>query len=246
MLKAPDINPALSGTGNLERFRGRSDAEATRAAAREMESLFLYEMLQAMRRTTEMSKEGGMGMGSYTTMFDLELSKVLAERGIGIKEMMLRALDRAGASEQDNSAPAAPGTGSRSSAPVTAGPVISGNGRVTSQFGMRSDPFTGEQRFHAGIDIASAAGDAVRPVQPGRVVFSGEQEGYGNTVIVDHGGGLATLYAHNQENLVKEGDQVDSRTVIALVGSTGRATGPHLHFEVRYNGAAVDPRPYLG
>lgn len=247
MLNVPGIGTPQ--TGDIEKYRGRDDPEAVNAAARQMESLFLYELLQAMRRTTELSKEGGLGMGAYTTMFDMELSRVLSERGIGFREMLLRGLDKDSAAGQDHGGPSTPGATRRRAAavpsPAPGGAVVDAGARITSGFGFRNDPFTGEEKFHAGVDLASSAGDAVRAVRPGRVVFSGEQEGYGNTVIVDHGNGLVTVYAHNEANLVKEGDRVDSMTEIARIGSSGRATGPHLHFEVRYRGEPVDPLPYL-
>lgn len=110
-------------------------------------------------------------------------------------------------------------------------PALPVQGRISSLVGLRHDPINGTLREHHGIDIAVAEGTAVRPVAPGRVIFSGTRGGYGNLVIVDHGDGTITLYAHNSVNLAAEGDQVDGTAPIALSGSTGRSTGPHLHFE---------------
>lgn len=110
-------------------------------------------------------------------------------------------------------------------------PTLPVQGRISSLVGLRHDPINGTLREHHGIDIAVAEGTAVRPVAPGRVIFSGSRGGYGNLIIVDHGDGTITLYAHNSVNLVVEGDQVDGTAPIALSGSTGRSTGPHLHFE---------------
>jgi len=104
-------------------------------------------------------------------------------------------------------------------------------GRISSLVGLRHDPLNGTLREHHGIDIAVAAGTAVLPVAPGRVIFAGLRGGYGNMVIVDHGDGTITLYAHNSVNLVAEGDEINGTSPIALSGSTGRSTGPHLHFE---------------
>jgi len=104
-------------------------------------------------------------------------------------------------------------------------------GVITSTAGLRFDPFDGKLRHHNGIDIAAPTGTPVKPVAPGTVVFSGQRSGYGNTVIIDHNDGMKTIYAHHAENLVPEGAEVDCATVIALSGSTGRSTGPHLHFE---------------
>ncbi len=104
-------------------------------------------------------------------------------------------------------------------------------GRISSLVGLRHDPINGTLREHHGIDIAVAEGTEVRPVAPGRVIFSGSRGGYGNVVMIEHGDGTMTLYAHNSVNLAAEGSDVDGTAPIALSGSTGRSTGPHLHFE---------------
>ena len=123
-------------------------------------------------------------------------------------------------------------------------PVRDG-GRVSSGFGFRKDPFTGGIAFHRGMDIAAAAGTAIYPVRGGKVTFSGHRKGYGNVVVVDHGDGFVTKYGHNRANLVDTGTVVGPDTVIAEVGSTGRSTGPHLHFEVSYEGKNVRPETVL-
>jgi len=117
--------------------------------------------------------------------------------------------------------------------------------RLTSEFGMRTDPFTGQPAFHPGIDLAVDRGTAIHSVQPGIVTFSGWKSEYGRVVIVQHDDGTESVYGHNAKNLVKAGSQVDEATVLGLSGSTGRSTGPHLHFEVRKHGKAVNPVPYL-
>ena len=113
-------------------------------------------------------------------------------------------------------------------------------GPVTSNFGWRADPFTGRQQFHAGTDIRLAYGQAVQSVAAGRVTSVGDQAGYGLTVVIDHGKGLETRYAHLSNASVKAGDLVDSGQVVARSGSSGRSTGPHLHLEARQNGRAVE------
>ena len=123
---------------------------------------------------------------------------------------------------------AAPANAARSRLKRSCLPV---NGIVTSAPGLRTDPFTGELRNHNGIDIAVAEGTSVKAISHGVVAYSGTRNGYGNIVIIDHEDGLVTLYAHNSQNLVSSGDKVGSNKVIALTGSTGRSTGPHLHFE---------------
>ena len=118
--------------------------------------------------------------------------------------------------------------------------------RVTSEFGYRSDPFTGQTRGHTGIDIAVPTGTPVRAALPGVVTTAAYNAGgYGYYVMVDHGNGMVTLYAHNSKLLVQAGDTVEAGDILSLSGSTGRSTGPHLHFEVRINGQRVNPRSYL-
>ncbi len=117
--------------------------------------------------------------------------------------------------------------------------------RVTSNFGTREDPFTGEQKRHRGIDFAGKIGTELMAVAPGRVVSAGERVGYGTTVEIDHGLGFTTLYAHLSQISVARGDWVRPGTVIGLAGSTGRSTGPHLHYEIRYKGVPFDPAKFV-
>ncbi|MGI9309822.1 MAG: M23 family metallopeptidase, partial [Gammaproteobacteria bacterium] len=109
----------------------------------------------------------------------------------------------------------------------------------------RSDPMTGKSSWHRGVDFAGKYGNEVVVVGDGVVSWSGDRYGYGNLVEVKHGNGYTTRYAHNQENLVAVGDQVSQGQTIALMGSTGRSTGPHVHFEVWRNGKPVDPAKYI-
>ncbi|NMC48429.1 MAG: M23 family metallopeptidase, partial [Desulfovibrio sp.] len=111
----------------------------------------------------------------------------------------------------------------------------------TSAYGWRSDPFTGKTAWHAGMDIAAATGEPVAACWDGQVVFAGRKGGYGNTVILEHHGGWCSVYGHLSQIEVAEGDSVPAGRKIAEVGSTGRSTGPHLHFELRYADASVDP-----
>lgn len=119
------------------------------------------------------------------------------------------------------------------------------SGPLSSPFGWRKDPFTGNEAFHSGIDIAVPCGTPVRSIGPGEVIFSGEKPGYGSLVEIDHGNGLISRYGHNQKNMVKTGDLVSQETVIAHSGMSGRSTGPHLHLEIRHQGRPVDPASIL-
>lgn len=118
--------------------------------------------------------------------------------------------------------------------------------RLSSHFGVRSDPLLGTGRMHYGLDIPGPLGTPVVASESGIVAFAGTAGNYGQMVEIDHGGGLRTRYAHLSRLLVRAGDSVGQSHVIALMGSTGRSTGSHLHFEVRVNGRATDPVPLLG
>lgn len=119
------------------------------------------------------------------------------------------------------------------------------SGPITSPFGYRTHPIFGTTIFHAGIDIGVDYGTPIHAADSGVVVYSGWISGYGNAVIIDHGGGVSTLYGHNQSLAVSEGQSVSKGSVIAYAGSTGNSTGPHCHFEVDINGSPVNPMGYL-
>jgi murein DD-endopeptidase MepM/ murein hydrolase activator NlpD len=123
-------------------------------------------------------------------------------------------------------------------------PVI-GEVEFTSGFGVRSDPFLGRPAMHTGLDFRAAMGDPVRATANGKVASSGWAGGYGRRVEIDHGNGLSTRYGHLSEINVKVGDTIKIGQVIGAVGSTGRSTGPHLHYETRIDGEAVDPQKFL-
>ena len=118
-------------------------------------------------------------------------------------------------------------------------------GWLSSSFGWRIDPFTGQKSFHEGLDFPAEAGTPIVAAASGKVIFADVQAQYGKMVEIDHGNGLVTRYAHCSMLLVKEGDLVVRGQRIAAVGSTGRATGPHLHFEVRLNGVPQNPARFL-
>jgi murein DD-endopeptidase MepM/ murein hydrolase activator NlpD len=120
------------------------------------------------------------------------------------------------------------------------------DGWISSYFGRRADPFTGYTAVHKGLDFAGPEGTKVTTVAAGLVTFSGERSGFGEMVEINHGNGLATRYCHNEKVLVKQGDMVRKGQEVALMGSTGRSTGPHLHFEVLKNGSQVDPLRFIG
>ncbi|MBI5491367.1 MAG: peptidoglycan DD-metalloendopeptidase family protein [Deltaproteobacteria bacterium] len=234
-------------------------------ALTDFESLFINEMLKTMRETVVKSGlfHGGSGEEIYSSLFDEELSKVMASgEGIGLRTMLMKEFGRAYTAAPSMEDPPARSVEAPPSMnpPPEAKPVVPeaskedggtlkfplpiGAKRISSGFGLRNDPFTGKEKFHHGIDIAAKEGSPVYPAQTGKVVFSGNRGGYGNVVEVSHGNGLVTRYGHNLKNTVKEGDIVDPSTPIAYVGSTGRSTGPHLHFEALQDGVGIDPATF--
>lgn len=119
------------------------------------------------------------------------------------------------------------------------------SGWLSSNYGRRTSPFTGAQQFHKGVDFAGKLGSDVIAVAGGVVSYSGHRSGYGYLLEISHGSGYATRYAHNMENLVEVGQAVKKGQVIAKMGSTGRSTGPHVHFEVTKNGRHINPHKFI-
>ena len=158
---------------------------------------------------------------------DYESEKELAESELAALEREIRARASAEASES-----------SRLWFPIDA--------PVSSPFGLRIHPILGTVRLHAGIDFQAGTGTPIGAAGSGTVILAGPWGGYGNTVVIDHGGGLSTLYAHQSSIAVALGESVQAGDVIGYVGSTGYSTGPHLHFETREQGIPVDPMKYLG
>jgi murein DD-endopeptidase MepM/ murein hydrolase activator NlpD len=120
------------------------------------------------------------------------------------------------------------------------------NGFISSYFGERADPFDGRDEFHKGVDFAGAIGSKVMAVAAGVVTWAGERAGYGKLIEINHGDGYVTRYAHNERTLVSVGQTVKRGDAVALMGSTGHSTGPHVHFEVLRNGRQVDPLSFIG
>ncbi len=119
------------------------------------------------------------------------------------------------------------------------------DGWVTSAYGIRMSPLTGEKGYHRGIDIAAPVGTPIYAPAGGVVTFSGKKEGFGNVVMISHGQGVVTVYAHNAQNLAKAGQVLSQGDQLGTVGNTGRSTGPHVHYEVWVNGRVVDPKRFI-
>lgn len=174
-------------------------------------------------------------------MLDNVLSqKEIAERAYAELEQDSRNIERMIQQMQNTG-----GSRARGSAVASGALMWPISGEITSPFGWRVHPVFGTQKFHTGIDIAADYGDAVVAADSGVVIHADWYGGYGKAVIIDHGNGVQTLYAHNSELLVSEGQAVRKGQVISHAGSTGYSTGPHVHFEVRRNGTPTDPLGYL-
>jgi murein DD-endopeptidase MepM/ murein hydrolase activator NlpD len=235
-----------------------------KSAAAELASLFVYQMLAAMRRTVPQSGllDKGFAHDTYLSLFDQEIARHLAQREeLGLTTLLQRQLRDTDADHQlpgrpDRAlSPLAPALNARRATAIDAYRQQAGltdgrfilpvEGQYTSGFGMRLHPMDHAERLHAGMDIAAPAGSPIQAAAAGQVVFSGTQTGYGNVVVIQHPEGYTTLYAHNTANLVSVGTTVSQGQPIATVGSTGRSTGPHLHFEVHKDGKQLDPTLFL-
>jgi murein DD-endopeptidase MepM/ murein hydrolase activator NlpD len=179
-------------------------------------------------------------LGSARSLKASALSEVRQSREESLHEVESLAAESAALADAIRAAQGGSATGSTGTGtPSAAGFIWPVNGVVVSGFGMRWG------RMHEGIDITAATGTPIWAAADGTVIWSGWRGGYGNCVVIDHGNGLATLYAHASALLVGVGQAVSQGETVALVGSTGNSSGPHLHFEVRVNGVAVDPLLYL-
>jgi len=213
-------------------------------ACAEFESLFINFVMKQMRKTVTKSGliDGGMSEEIFTGMMDEEIARQMSSRqGVGLRGALIEQLTgvRGSALPQKIALRSYHrNTPAKRSGQTFALPV---SGTVSSPYGWRKDPFTGKRTFHYGVDIASPSGSGIFAAGKGCVVFSGWKKGYGNVVEIDHGDGFSTLYAHNEKNLVREGEEVSHYQLIALVGDTGKSTGPHLHYEVKKNGEVVNP-----
>lgn len=238
-------------------------------AAEEFEAYMVSFLAQQMRQSLPEGPFSTGPMATFAGLFDQEIGRRVAEGGgFGLKHQLEEAFARAGVDPGRVLLPAAGGSGpsvraalhhyggelssvssrtppAGTSLPAELAPGDAFEGRVTSHFGERSDPFTHQIRSHQGTDFGAAEGTSVRAAAAGVVRFAGARGGYGNLVIVDHPDGSETRYGHCAEIRVQAGQRVSKDAELATVGQTGRATGPHLHFEVREQGVAVDPEAWL-
>lgn len=231
--------------------------------AQEFEALLLAQMVRQMRQSFLSEEDGesgeglGLGLQSMTETIDVELARALSKAGgIGLADVLQRSMTRAGAPGMATPAQPVPAVTESLPEPVAIStPVATGveldrgpaglrlplGTAASSDYGWRSDPFHGQRRFHAGIDLRGAYGQEVPTAGAGRVIAAGDQGAYGLTVVVEHDHGVQTRYAHLSSLDVQPGQEIAAGTVVGRVGQSGRATGPHLHFEVLVNGRRVDP-----
>ncbi len=207
--------------------KARMDAVVRRVSALERD---LSAQAKELKETQEEKREVLKEIARERALYERQLAELEAEsRAIARR---LRAMMESGAGR------------ARAEKPWSGRFIRPVEGRITSGFGMRVHPIFKVRKMHTGIDISAPAGTPIRAADGGVVVEAGYIRGYGYTVIIDHGGGVATLYAHCSALLVQEGQEVQRGQVIARVGSTGYSTGPHLHFEIRINGEPVNPAGY--
>ncbi len=241
----------VDGGQGIEALQGRGDDQAIHEAAKQFEAIFLNEVFKSMRATVPESGEGNKYASKmFTDMLDGQYASLSASSGgYGLAEALA---EQMGAKPIDPNAAAAAyaaqsgasGAGGPRSAPQ-AGYVTPVEGQVSSSYGPR-EMAGRDAHHHDGVDIAAPEGTPIRAAKAGRVSFAGEKGGYGNTVVLTHSDGSETLYAHASALLVEAGSVVRAGQTIAEVGSTGRSTGPHLHFELRKGGQPVDPAEALG
>ena len=239
--------------------------------AAQFESMLMLEMIKQMRRSLldDGEQEAGLGNETYSSTIDSELAQHLARAGgLGLQPTMLEAWDRQTATGSVAAATprSAPGVSAapaavappavsvvrRSSAVLATAPdggvhapSLEMAARVSSGYGWRADPIKGTGKFHGGIDLAASYGTDVPAAAEGTVAVADEQGAYGLTVVVRHASGYETRYAHLSSLGVRPGDAVARGQMVGRVGSTGRSTGPHLHFEVTQAGRRVDPERFV-
>lgn len=220
---------------DLRRLRAEAQVQEERARIEEERRQRILAQLTEDRAAQQRIRDR---LAGRIALIESQLDEMEAQEG------ELSALIRAKQEEiaERVTAGAVPSPGTAESAQGMIWPT---QGRFSSGFGYRRHPILGYSRLHAGIDIGNGTGTPIWAAKAGTVIYSGWRGGYGNCVIVDHGGGVSTLYAHMSERLIGEGTAVDGGETVGLMGSTGLSTGPHLHFEVRVGGNPTDPLAFL-
>jgi murein DD-endopeptidase MepM/ murein hydrolase activator NlpD len=236
------LDPASAAASAPDAAEAREQARL-QDAARGLEAVLIRQLLKSSG-----AFGGGEGAGANlrSDMFVSALADAVAGAGgLGLADVLSRSLSGGAAPPSPLAPPALPSAAAVGTTRTAAMDLLPVAGRVTSRFGLRLDPLSGAPEQHAGVDVGAPEGSAIRAPMAGVVRSAGPRGGYGNAVEIDHGNGVTTLYGHASELLVQPGQLVHAGEEIARVGSTGRSTGAHLHFEVRVGGRAVDPSKVL-
>jgi murein DD-endopeptidase MepM/ murein hydrolase activator NlpD len=237
----PVVGAASAGAGAPG---AEPSPDQLRVLAAQFESLLLGQMLKTMRSSMsgdDEDSDSGFAPGPLGDALFAELSVALGRAGgLGLGDSLVQPLMRQSGIEGELAAGRAV---SANEPPAAAG--VSRAARITSGYGWRRDPVDGSLAFHKGTDVAMPVGQHVPAARGGTVSFAGELPGYGMTILLDHGSGIATRYAHLSELAVQAGETVAEGQIIARSGASGRATGPHLHFEVLEHGQPVNPGSWL-
>lgn len=259
MDRLDSLTPPVAGVAAPGQDRSALERLKTRELAQEFEATMLLQMLRQMRQSMFEEHEDGESDGlSSSTMLDTvdsELSRQLSRSGgFGIADTLMKGFEaKARTDAASGASTAADAAGGLQAVPAAAWsrgaalaqtylePSAGDAKTVSSAYGWRPDPFTGMAKFHGGVDLRAAYGQTVPAAADGRIVAAGEQGAYGLSVVVEHGAGIQTRYAHLSAIDVAVGDSVQQGQDIGRVGQSGRATGPHLHFEVIQNGRRLDP-----
>lgn len=258
----PAIKPADGAAGETPT---RAEAQRLAKLAGEFESMLLVQMLREMRKSgrweDEQSDTEGYGAATLFDTLDIEMASYIARsQNFGLEQSLVKEVS--GTSGSGAPVNALPLNLPSLELPVSQGslnaPDEHDHGTVqeregvdhlatrvtTSPFGWRRDPFSGAATYHRGVDLRAAYGEPIGAADAGTVVFAGEQGGYGQTVVVEHAGGVRTRYAHLSSVTTQAGATVKAGDSIGLAGRSGRATGTHLHFEVTQDGRPIDPQTY--
>lgn len=244
------MNPVLpKSIGNMAvntPFDSASNMATKEGASKEFESFFvgfIFEEAFKNISTGEGYLEDNGAMDTYRSLFVQEVSKQAAAAGkFGLSEQLM---GKGGVTKTlDIHVPTQLSSGYEVSSENLSF-ALPTEGQVTSHFGMRKNPVAHGHSHHDGMDFAMPIGTPIKAAEDGKVVHSGPKGGYGHTVVLDHGNGYTSLYAHQSKTLLQEGAVVKKGEVIGLSGNSGRSTGPHLHFEVRKGDQPIDPKGFL-
>jgi murein DD-endopeptidase MepM/ murein hydrolase activator NlpD len=235
---ADESGTLMSGTGTMSDTMSSAFAlQLSQFGGFGLSNALMGSLMQ--QTAPESVPSSGLTMGTTAALASSGVAPAVATALSGAALPLTTGTLPGGAGSPDVASAIEPAGGPEAAALPDLGEVL--DAPVNSPFGWRTDPIDGRTRFHSGVDLRAAYGDEVPVVGAGTVTFAGEQGGYGHTVVVQHADGHQTRYAHLSSIAVRQGDQVQAGQVIGRVGQSGRATGPHLHFEVTDHGKRLDP-----